>query len=336
MRVLFYSLVISLIYIGSLWADDTRSIAVLELRPLGISENSARIITSRLRSELFNTGKFVVVEREKMDAIFSEQGLQLSGSVADADIIRAGKLLSVNEVVAGDIGKIGDIITLSVRIINVQTGRIIRTATEDCSCSIDEVLTGSVAKIAEMLIPKNVKTPLPKSEKPILITRNENTGERKNIGAANHFNDPWPDRQAYAAEHKSSFFSGMKSMLLPGWGQLGIRQNRGYYYMAFDVLTLSAAYYYNRQKDNYLLSIDNHPQDWQERPHKKELARSAERTALGLLGVAVLNRLISAIDAGFSTSTYNEGLAVKYHLNVKTVNISREDRAAMLSLSVSF
>ena len=111
--------------------DIKTNIAVIDLDPTSISKNESQFLSDRLRTELFETGKFQVVEREKMNAILDEQGFQQTGCTSVECAIEIGQLLNVSVMVAGSIGKIEEIYSLSIRMIDVQTGAIIRTATRD-------------------------------------------------------------------------------------------------------------------------------------------------------------------------------------------------------------
>lgn len=139
------------------YSQDKISIAVLELDAKGVSNSDASIITDRLRVELFNSNKYSVLERDKMDDVLNEQGFQLSGCTTDECAVEVGELIGVQQMVAGKIGKIGNMFTIIVRIIDVETGKVVKIATDDCSCPIEEVLTISVVKISNILTVKNYK-----------------------------------------------------------------------------------------------------------------------------------------------------------------------------------
>ena len=135
--------VIILVFIVSLCQaqESKMNIAVIDLDPTGISNNEAQFLSDRLRTELFETGKFQVVEREKMNTILKEQGFQQTGCTTVECAIEIGQLLNVTVMVAGSIGQIEEIYSLSIRMIDVQTGAIIRTATRDYEGKLSEVLT---------------------------------------------------------------------------------------------------------------------------------------------------------------------------------------------------
>lgn len=127
------------------------SIAVSDFEAKGISNDEAAIITNRIRSELTKTGVFTVVERGQMEVVLKEQGFQQSGCTTDECIVEVGQLLNVKQMVAGSIGKIGSILTISARVIDVATGKIIKTVDSDCKCKIEELLIKTTKDIAEKL-----------------------------------------------------------------------------------------------------------------------------------------------------------------------------------------
>ena len=51
-------------------------IAVVDFVGIGVEESDVRILTDRLRAELVDTGRFTVIERERMNEILEEQGFQ--------------------------------------------------------------------------------------------------------------------------------------------------------------------------------------------------------------------------------------------------------------------
>jgi hypothetical protein len=145
--VIFLAIIVSI----SPAQESKMNIAVIDLDPTGISNNEAQFLSDRLRTELFETGKFQVVEREKMNTILEEQGFQQTGCTTVECAIEIGQLLNVTVMVAGSIGKIEEIYSLSIRMIDVQTGALMRTATRDYEGKLSEVLTDVIPEISEEL-----------------------------------------------------------------------------------------------------------------------------------------------------------------------------------------
>jgi len=146
------------------FAQEKLNIAVVDLDPQGVADSEAKIISGRLRSDLFNTNKFDILEREKMEQVLQEQGFQLTGCTSDECAVEIGKVIGVSRIVAGSIGKLGSIYTLNIRMINVETGRVENIAIEDCECPIETVLTQAINRVARKLAGEDV-APLP-AQKP--------------------------------------------------------------------------------------------------------------------------------------------------------------------------
>jgi len=131
--------------------QEPTPIGVLDLISENVPEAELRVLTDRLRHELFTTGRFRVMERERMQDILKEQGFQQSGCFATECVVDVGQLIGVRKMVAGSVGKIEDVYTLSLRLINVETGAVERTAVKDCKCSLTDILMSLLAQTAAEL-----------------------------------------------------------------------------------------------------------------------------------------------------------------------------------------
>jgi curli biogenesis system outer membrane secretion channel CsgG len=116
--------ILSLLSISVL-SEDKSTVAVLDLQVLGgLSSSEALILSEKVREALFLTGKFKVLDRSTMDEILKEQGFSQSGCTSDECIVQVGRMLSAQKMVAGSVGKIGGTYTLSLKLVDVQTGEI--------------------------------------------------------------------------------------------------------------------------------------------------------------------------------------------------------------------
>lgn len=128
-------------------------VAVNDLRPNGIEESPARVISDRIRAEMVNTGLYSVMERGEMETILEEQGFQQSGACDDqACLVQVGQLLGVDRMLAGSIGKIGNLHTISLRMIDIGTGEILYTVNEDCACPVEKVLSDATGSVVRKLV----------------------------------------------------------------------------------------------------------------------------------------------------------------------------------------
>ncbi len=120
-------------------------IAALDMEmTAGVAESYRQVLSDRLRSELFSTGRFTVVERNAMEDILSEQGFQMSGCTSDQCAVEAGRLLGVERIIAGSIGMVGQTYSINIRMIDVESGVILNTRNVDYRGSIDDVLSSQL------------------------------------------------------------------------------------------------------------------------------------------------------------------------------------------------
>ncbi len=157
MKFLLFLSVLLFTIIGLYAQAEKEQVAVLDLDADGLSVSESATLTNRLRSELVKIDSFTIVERSKMNEILDEQGFQMTGCTSSECAVEAGKILSVNRICTGNVGKVGEIYTLTIRLINVETGAIIKSVTEDCQCPIEQVLTRSIPIVAAKLSGKKVK-----------------------------------------------------------------------------------------------------------------------------------------------------------------------------------
>jgi hypothetical protein len=126
--------------LGQQASPSRAHIAVLNLEGRGISEDEAATLSDRLRGHLVNTAAFVVLDRGKMESILKEQGFQQTGCTITECAVRAGRILNVQKMVAGSIGKIGKKYTLHIEMIDMETSRIERSLDKDHDGSIEGLL----------------------------------------------------------------------------------------------------------------------------------------------------------------------------------------------------
>ncbi|MBI4976951.1 MAG: hypothetical protein HZC28_05680 [Spirochaetes bacterium] len=105
--------------------DQKMRIAIMELTPSsGVSADVGSSVSELMRTEMFNTGLFRVVEREQMDKIMKEQALQSTGCTDTECAVQVGKLLAVDRMLVGKISKLGTKFIINARIINVERGEM--------------------------------------------------------------------------------------------------------------------------------------------------------------------------------------------------------------------
>ena len=125
-------------------------IAVLEFEGNDISPSEARALTNRLRSELVGKGQLTIIERGKMEEILKEQAFQQTGCVSSECAVEVGKMLGVQNIITGSISKVGTIYSVEARVVSVESGEIIKSATYDHYGNIE------IDKKATLLMKKSI------------------------------------------------------------------------------------------------------------------------------------------------------------------------------------
>lgn len=128
-------------------------IAVTSFEAPSLDPDAQASIVSALSSALLEQGKVRVMEREQMDRILAEQGFSASGACDTTScVVEMGRILAVDQLVSGRIGRVGQTYTISARRVDVRTGEVLRSITRNTRGEIDDVLTLLVPKVAEDLV----------------------------------------------------------------------------------------------------------------------------------------------------------------------------------------
>jgi hypothetical protein len=93
----------------------------------GVKSVEGALISERVVAKLTEHGLARIVERDKLDAIMSEQKLSVSGLVEPGAGVRVGKLLGANGILTGSVTDLGEKIELHTRLLNVETAQIVAT-----------------------------------------------------------------------------------------------------------------------------------------------------------------------------------------------------------------
>lgn len=103
--------------------EERANVAVAELDPRNVSAGEASVVADWLRTELIKTDAFNVIERQSMEKIFAEQGLQQTGCTNSECAVKLGKILNVKSMVVGSYGKLMDSYVVNIRVIDVESGK---------------------------------------------------------------------------------------------------------------------------------------------------------------------------------------------------------------------
>ena len=130
-----------------------RYVAVMDLAAQGVDKASAQVLTDALGDEILRLKKVRLMERSQMQNILKEQGFQQSGACDVSECaVQIGKVLGIDLMIVGTIGKIGATHTISVRAVDISTSEVIASTRRSVKGEIDALLTESIHEVAAELI----------------------------------------------------------------------------------------------------------------------------------------------------------------------------------------
>ena len=149
--------------------DSLINIAVLTLHNAdGVTTGEAEIISDRLSSELFKTGGVRILEREQMKAILAEQGFQQSEECNEEQcMVKIGRVLGVQEILTGSIGKVGSFFILNIRMIDVASGGVSKIVSRDLNGM--DVVINNLSSIISELVGNEESTEEQQSEQTVIL-----------------------------------------------------------------------------------------------------------------------------------------------------------------------
>jgi TolB-like protein len=130
------------------------SVAVLDFDArAGITAGEAATLSDVFSAQLVETGEFTVVDRNRIKALLEEQGFQQSEACSQVEcIVEAGRILKVEKMFAGTIGKVGRTFNVNVQVIDVTTAQILLSKSRQHSGEIDELLSDIIPEIAAEMV----------------------------------------------------------------------------------------------------------------------------------------------------------------------------------------
>jgi len=127
-------------------------LAVLDLEAVGLSDTEAKVLTQRLTSKMIELSDYTIVERANIDKILKEQKFQHSGCTDSECAVEIGQLINADMTVIGTASKFGDTYTIDSRIINVESGEALYSASYTHTGKIDELVKEGIESVAHKLL----------------------------------------------------------------------------------------------------------------------------------------------------------------------------------------
>ena len=142
-----------IIWVFSVFAqkDSLPVVAVIDFAARGVSHEDAVTMSERFAAELMQNSRFQVQERARINEVLKEVAFQQAVCSDPGCAVDIGKLIAARKVVLGTIARVGDIYTVNIKLVDVETGKVETSLSEDCDCAIEEVLTGTLKHLAGKL-----------------------------------------------------------------------------------------------------------------------------------------------------------------------------------------
>ncbi|OGS46051.1 MAG: hypothetical protein A2539_03440 [Elusimicrobia bacterium RIFOXYD2_FULL_34_15] len=141
-------------------SNGKTKVAVMDFESIGrnIKENDLGLsVADNLRTILFKTGKFDVVERNYLMKLLEEQKLQMSGIVDSDTAVQIGKLSGAGKLIVGSVSKIGTKYTINSRLIDIKSGSVEKA--ESLGGYSEDDIPNMIEDIAKLLMGDTVTRP---------------------------------------------------------------------------------------------------------------------------------------------------------------------------------
>ena len=143
-------ILISLLLLSSLFG--AKYLAVIDLEATGVSDTEAKVLTQTLTSRMIELSDYTVVERASIDKILKEQKFQHSGCTDSQCAVEIGQMLNADLTVVGTASKFGNTYTLDCRIVNVESGEALGSASFTHTGNIDQLVKDGIESVARELL----------------------------------------------------------------------------------------------------------------------------------------------------------------------------------------
>ena len=128
-------------------------VAVIPFSSVGVVGQDAQSVSLLFETSLQQTKAFTLIEMVETEKILDAQKYSLRGVVDESQAVEIGRLLSVDQIVVGTVGKVDALYYLAVKIINVETGE--HLAAEKAQAQSLSSLIGKLDDVALLLAEKD-------------------------------------------------------------------------------------------------------------------------------------------------------------------------------------
>ncbi|HNY91496.1 MAG TPA: CsgG/HfaB family protein [bacterium] len=147
------TVLLAVLFSSPLLSQSRPTIAVLTLEAKNVGQETADAVADILSTELFNSQRFKVIERQAILRILEEQKLQMTGVTDMGKAVEIGKILNVEKILIGSVSRLGESYIINTRLVDVKTAAL-EVAQNVTSKRGEEGLTGAITDLVEKLSEK--------------------------------------------------------------------------------------------------------------------------------------------------------------------------------------
>ncbi len=126
--------------------------AVMDLDNLGVDPAVSKAISDQLNNRLAAVPGVQLVERRRIQTLMREQDLQHSGRTDQTGAVQMAKMLNVQKLIMGSVGKLGTTIVINTSLIDVESARVDGVREVQCKACELEDLSEAVAELSHTLV----------------------------------------------------------------------------------------------------------------------------------------------------------------------------------------
>ena len=127
-------------------AAEKLSLAVYDFNANQVTPVLADSVADFIQTALYTTGRFNLVERKNISKILKEQAFQKTGCTTTECAVEVGRILNVSNIIAGTVSKTGQMLVISIQLVDVEKGDIILS--DKIECDSEDLLNNAATLLA--------------------------------------------------------------------------------------------------------------------------------------------------------------------------------------------
>ncbi len=126
----------------TLFSEDKETLTVMDFKTSNLEEAEMQVFIDYISSHIVSTDLYRVIDREQRKTILDELNFAYSGMADEKTQLEIGKALAANKIILGSLGLIGDRYLLNIKLVDVETGETLESASK-AYASINDLIDNS-------------------------------------------------------------------------------------------------------------------------------------------------------------------------------------------------